>query len=197
MSRVCTIIMGINLHCVLILMAGTSAFAYTVPENAAYADVKQITGSLLVFQLDCGRFPSEREGLSVFTRRPADIPESKWERLGNVPTQDPWGHPYIYRFPGIHNRDYFDLYSLGEDGVSNSGGCDSDDINNWDASLSWTRHYADRRSLVGRTRPALLVFGPFVLAGALVLLAWKARGRRLRSASSIAPSITESRAGPK
>lgn len=57
--------------------------------------------------------------------------------------------------------------------------------------------YEDRRSLVGRTRPALLVFSPFVLAGAVVLLAWNARGRRLRSASSIAPSITESRAGPK
>jgi hypothetical protein len=100
MSRVCTIIMGINLNCVLILMAGTSVFVHTVPELTAYVDVKQITGSLLVFQLDCGRFPSEREGLSVYTRRPADIPESKWERLGNVPTQDPWGHPYVYRFPG-------------------------------------------------------------------------------------------------
>ncbi|MGE9296101.1 MAG: type II secretion system protein GspG [Puniceicoccales bacterium] len=30
---------------------------------------------------------------------------------------DPWGHPYQYRCPGVHNPDSYDIWSLGEDGV--------------------------------------------------------------------------------
>ena len=45
---------------------------------------------------------------------------------------DPWGNEYFYRGPGIHHTNGFDIYSCGADGLSKSGGCDPDDINNWD-----------------------------------------------------------------
>jgi general secretion pathway protein G len=38
---------------------------------------------------------------------------------------DPWGQPYVYRFPGTNGMDY-DLYSLGPDGREGN-----DDIVNW------------------------------------------------------------------
>jgi hypothetical protein len=40
---------------------------------------------------------------------------------------DPWGHPYHYRSPGIHNLAGFDAWSVGPDGVDES----ADDIGNW------------------------------------------------------------------
>ena len=39
---------------------------------------------------------------------------------------DPWGNPYVYRFPGQHNVNSYDLHSFGPDG--HEGG---DDIDNW------------------------------------------------------------------
>jgi len=165
----------------LILGIAASAVARTVPDFVALAHIRQLTGALLVFQLECGRFPSQSEGLSALERRPPDIPESKWERyLDEVPTRDPWGHIYIYRFPGIHNRNSFDLYSLGEDGVSKSGGNDSDDINSWDESASM-RHYSEGRARAAR-RDVFFSISPFVLVGVIFLLLWYARGVRTNRA---------------
>ena len=50
--------------------------------------------------------------------------------LGNIPEQkpvDPWGTPYIYRCPGQHNVDTYDLVSPGPDLQEGT----ADDINNW------------------------------------------------------------------
>jgi type II secretory pathway pseudopilin PulG len=44
---------------------------------------------------------------------------------------DPWGNPYVFRSPGRHNPDFVDIYSLGADGKTVSGGDDPDDLNNW------------------------------------------------------------------
>jgi general secretion pathway protein G len=89
--------------------------------------------ALDAFHEDCGRFPSTAEGLAPLTTRPADTSETKWRGpyLGAAIPKDPWGHDYVYRCPGKHNTNSFDLYSLGPDGVSKSGGDDADDIANW------------------------------------------------------------------
>jgi len=47
------------------------------------------------------------------------------EYLEEIPL-DPWGNPYVYRFPGTHNKD-FDIESGGPDG--SPGG--DDDITNY------------------------------------------------------------------
>jgi len=40
--------------------------------------------------------------------------------------KDPWGNPYVYRYPGQRNANGFDLYSFGPDGREGN-----DDIGNW------------------------------------------------------------------
>jgi general secretion pathway protein G len=82
---------------------------------------------------DCGRFPTTEEGLAALCIRPAAIGETKWRGpyLSPPIPLDPWGHAYVYRCPGVHNTNGFDIYSCGPDGVSKSGGEDADDITNW------------------------------------------------------------------
>jgi general secretion pathway protein G len=89
--------------------------------------------ALKMFNDDCGRYPTTAEGLAALIKRPQDIPPEKWHKyldVEHIPT-DPWGHAYVYRYPGVHNTNAFDIYSCGPDGKSQSGGDDPDDINNW------------------------------------------------------------------
>jgi len=90
-----------------------------------------------IFKVDCGRYPTTEEGLNALINRPATIPVEKWHGpYFDPPTvpKDPWGCDFVYRCPGIHNTDGYDLYSCGPDGVSKTGGGDPDDITNWDTS---------------------------------------------------------------
>jgi len=41
--------------------------------------------------------------------------------------QDPWTNPYLYSYPGKHNQNSYDLYSVGPDGKEGT----DDDIGNW------------------------------------------------------------------
>jgi len=89
-----------------------------------------------LFEVDCLRYPSPQEGLKALVIRPQNIPAERWRGPYFYPPkvpEDPWGHEYGYRFPGVYNTNGFDLYSCGRDGISKSGGNDLDDINNWDA----------------------------------------------------------------
>jgi type II secretion system protein G len=78
--------------------------------------------------------PSAAEGLVPLIVRPYDIPEQRWRGpyllVDKIP-KDRWGHEYVYRFPGVHNRNGFDIYSLGPDGKSKTGGDDPDDVRTW------------------------------------------------------------------
>ena len=64
---------------------------------------------------------------------PTNFSDGKWggPYLDAIPV-DTYGNPYVYRCPGIHNTNGYDLYSCGSDGISKSGGDDLDDFNNWD-----------------------------------------------------------------
>lgn len=42
---------------------------------------------------------------------------------------DAWGQPYSYRCPGVHNPQFFDLYSFGRNNKDEQGR--GDDISNW------------------------------------------------------------------
>ena len=44
---------------------------------------------------------------------------------------DPWGNPFVYCAPGKFNKNGFDLYSFGPDGIDQGWREDSDDIMNW------------------------------------------------------------------
>jgi hypothetical protein len=82
--------------------------------------------------------------------------------------EDVWGHEYVYHFPGKHHTNGYDIYSLGPDGVSKSGGEDPDDIANWQsrraptgAPLSVKARAISGIELVSLLLP-ILVVSPYV-----------------------------------
>lgn len=96
--------------------------------KAARAQIDSLGKALDQFRLDTGHFPSAEEGLASLITRPANEP--KWDGpylTKNVP-QDPWSHPFIYKFPGEHGE--YDLISLGKDGQPGGEG-EAADITNW------------------------------------------------------------------
>ena len=71
--------------------------------------------ALQVYQLDVGSHPTTQQGLNALRLLPSDLHEpEKWAGpylSKNVPL-DPWGKPYHYRLPGVHNPKSFDLWSV-------------------------------------------------------------------------------------
>lgn len=87
-----------------------------------------------MFSVDCGRYPTTAEGLNALITCPTDISPKLWKGPyldSSKLLRDPWGHDFVYRCPGIHNTNAYDLYSKGPDGISKSDGDDPDDIGNW------------------------------------------------------------------
>jgi general secretion pathway protein G len=101
--------------------------------TAARCDLVSIKTAFDAFAIDCRCYPTTSEGFAALLGCPTNISSSRWRGpyLDRKPI-DPWGDDYVYRYPGIHNTNSFDLYSCGADGISKSGGNDLDDINNWD-----------------------------------------------------------------
>ena len=146
--------------------------------TAARADLAGIETAFDAFAADCGRYPTTVEGFSALLNSPTNLPVSRWRGpyLEHKPT-DPWGDDFVYRYPGIHNTNSFDLYSCGANGISKSGGNDLDDINNWDANSPHGGDYP-RLGLLGElgNYPALLafwlIFQVFLIFGATQLVAF-------------------------
>jgi general secretion pathway protein G len=106
------------------------------PEEAritkAKTDIKGIEQALGMFKLDNGFFPATEQGLAALVEIPT---------VGRIPTRyqdsgylkkvpvDPWGNPYVYISPGIH--DSFDIISYGSDGEPGGEGNNAD-INSWE-----------------------------------------------------------------
>lgn len=86
---------------------------------------------LTSYRMHMGDYPSTAEGLGSL----ATAPQGKTDRWrgpyveGKLP-DDPWGRAYKYRYPGQHNKDRYDIWSSGKDGVDGT----ADDICNWDVA---------------------------------------------------------------
>ena len=95
--------------------------------TAAKTDIANLSVALDAFEIDNGRYPTTQEGLKALVERPGDL--KGWIRpyISRGVPKDPWGNPYVYRQPGEHNADGYDLHSFGPDGQE--GG--EDDIDNW------------------------------------------------------------------
>lgn len=96
--------------------------------TAAKTQISQLEVALDAFEIDLGRYPTTVEGLQALVVQPASN-STGWQQpyLSKDIPLDPWGGEYIYRYPGQHNQDGYDLYSYGPDGKL--GG--DDDIANW------------------------------------------------------------------
>ena len=97
-------------------------------QTTAKAQISEFETVLDLFRLDVGRYPANEEGLQALRVRPASLQNWDGPYLKKDVPLDPWGHPYVYRFPGQHGE--FDLMSLGADGQENGEG-ESADIVSW------------------------------------------------------------------
>lgn len=95
-------------------------------ETAAKTDISAFDLALDSFEVDNGHYPSSDEGLNALMTQPSDATNWKGPYLKKLPN-DPWGHPYVYRYPGQHNTNGYDVLSIGEDGQEGT----ADDVNNW------------------------------------------------------------------
>jgi general secretion pathway protein G len=92
--------------------------------TAAKTQISSLETALTGFEVDCGRFPTSDEGLQALVQQPANV--QNWKSYMKQIPKDPWGNPYVYRAPGTHNPQEFDLFSMGPDGREGN-----DDIDNW------------------------------------------------------------------
>jgi general secretion pathway protein G len=96
--------------------------------DAAKIEIQNIGAALDLYRLDMSRYPLQQEGLQALIEPPAgaDHWAGPYLKQKKTPT-DPWGHPYVYRFPGGHGD--YDLYSVGPDAAGTAA--DAAAIFNW------------------------------------------------------------------
>ena len=94
----------------------------------AQAQIDALEKALHQYRLDVGSYPSSEQGLASLMASPGN--EARWQGpyLSKTPPADPWGNPYVYKYPGENTE--FDLFSLGRDGQPGGEG-DAADITNW------------------------------------------------------------------
>ena len=137
------------------------------------------------FKADVGRCPAPSEGLEILVTPTPEIGATGRYRPGGylrtVP-MDPWGRPYQFRCPGIHNPTSADVWSLGVDGEQDGVGINAD-IGNWPGGLDQVQDsFRFRDTLHGAALAAAAgtaVGLPVYIVG--VILSARKRGR-VRSA---------------
>ena len=92
--------------------------------TTAKAQIEALVRALDAYRLDMGNYPDTAQGLQALVVRPADAAKWNGPYLQKDVPLDPWGHPYLYKFPGAQHE--FDLISYGRDGVPGGTGEDAD-----------------------------------------------------------------------
>lgn len=94
-------------------------------------DIASLENAIDLYELDTGRLPAQ---LGDLFQAPGELPPDSWHgpylKKRTRPV-DPWSHDYVYRRPGEHNPEDYDLFSLGADGRPGT----DDDITNWGSSF--------------------------------------------------------------
>jgi general secretion pathway protein G len=93
--------------------------------TAARAQINSFMTALGSYKLDTGVFPSTEQGLQALRVAPANLAQWQGPYLPQEIPVDPWGHPYLYKFPGEHG-DEPDLICYGADGQPGGDGINAD-----------------------------------------------------------------------
>ena len=102
----------------------------TSKRKVAEGKITQLETQVELFQYTFERPISSLEDL---VRQPSDVQDEQWsgyEPLKEKDLLDSWGRPFVFKRPGDHNTQSYDLYSLGADGEEGGEG-DNADIGNW------------------------------------------------------------------
>ena len=114
---------------VVVVIIGVLATVVTVAVNdylvkgkrsAARAEIAQISTALNLYYTEFDRYPETDEGLALLTAKSPTHPNGILQ--GDL--LDPWGHPYVYVYPGTHGA--FDIVSFGADGREGGTGGNAD-----------------------------------------------------------------------
>jgi general secretion pathway protein G len=99
-------------------------------QGVAKQKIGVLETKVLEFQTDCGRFPTQQEGLQALIRQPSDCPKWKGPYVKDKDILDPWEVEFVYRYPGRRNTGDFDLMTFGAD-KQEGGEDENEDIGNW------------------------------------------------------------------
>ena len=127
---------GITLIEMLVVMTIIALFVALVAPNvlkhgdtaritAARAQIQNFQTALGSYKLDTGTFPSTEQGLQALRIKPADLTQWNGPYLPKDVPKDPWGHDYVYKYPGEHG-DEPDIICLGADGQPGGDGLNAD-----------------------------------------------------------------------
>jgi general secretion pathway protein G len=119
---------------ILALLAGIGApqvirYLGTAKSETAKTQISSLAGAVELYYLDVGVYPPPEVGLKALIEAPPQIADWKgpYVKKSGALT-DPWGKPYMYRFPGQYGA--FDIFSLGRDNQVGGTGEDKD-IASW------------------------------------------------------------------
>ena len=101
------------------------------------ADIAALEIAISMYEVDMGSYPASGNS-NLVTHLIVDQAgdwhgpyiEFDEEDISGGAFQDPWNNDYVYTNHGTHNPSY-DIYSMGPDESTSTGGDDPDDINNW------------------------------------------------------------------
>jgi general secretion pathway protein G len=83
--------------------------------KTARIQIQGFSAALDLYYLDNGRYPTSTEGLGALTQRPDGAASWNGPYLnGSSVPKDPWGRPYVYKFPGQQGA--YEIVSLGPEG---------------------------------------------------------------------------------
>lgn len=103
-------------------------------DTAARAQIEMLGAALDSYRLDNDRYPTTEQGLEALRREPSSGPAARnWRGpyLRREIPLDPWGRPYEYRSPGVHDASGFELVSHGRGGAEPGEGADSE-VRSWE-----------------------------------------------------------------
>jgi general secretion pathway protein G len=107
------VILGILAALVLPKFSGRTEEARV---TAAQTQIAAFGTALDSFEVDTGSYPRGQDGLTQLVVRPSDVTNWRGPYLKSDIPVDPWGHPYIYEYPGKVNPNGYDIRSAGPDG---------------------------------------------------------------------------------
>ena len=93
--------------------------------TAARAQMNNLSTALGMYKLDTSTFPTTEQGLKALRNQPEGLSLWKGPYLPQDVPDDPWGNPYVYKYPG-ENGDEPEIISLGADGQPGGEGINAD-----------------------------------------------------------------------
>jgi general secretion pathway protein G len=94
-------------------------------KTAARAQINAYMTALGSYHLDTGTYPTTEQGLQALRVKPENVNNWQGPYTDKEISNDPWGNPYVYHYPGEHG-DEPDIICYGADGQPGGDGINAD-----------------------------------------------------------------------